>query len=285
MSWMQGLAQRLRAVFRFSFVESELDRERRDHMELEVQRQLDAGLPPEDARREAALRVGNLDALKEDVRDERGGRLVTDAVSDARIGWRFLRRSPGFALTVILSLALGTGGTTAIFSVVQAVLLRPLPYPDADRLHEIRVAWGGFGATLSVADFLRLRDVRHGIAEVGAFRLPNSGFTMQTSAGPEVVQGAIVSADLPRVLGVAPVLGRLLSEEPGATEALISTELWRQRFNGASDVIGRTVTLDGKAYTIVGVMPPPGTTFPDNLMARRGSAWRSPSRPDEAPSS
>jgi putative ABC transport system permease protein len=269
MSWIRGFAERLRVVLRFSRVESELERELRDHFEQEVAAQLQAGVPASEARRRAALRMGNLSVLQEEVRDERGGRLLTDAISDVRIGWRFLRRSPGFALAVVLSLALGTGGTTAIFSVVHAVLLRPLPYADPDRLHEIRVAWGDFSATLSAADFLRLRDLRGNTAAVGAFRLPNSGFTMQTSAGPAVVQGAIVSAELPRVLGVAPVLGRLLSEEPGTAEALISTELWRQELGGSRDVIGRSITLDGNAYTVAGVMPP-GYNVPQQS---DGAAW------------
>lgn len=256
MSWMRGLSQRMRAVFQFSSVESELDRELRDHIEREVQRQVNAGLSPEDARQEAARRVGNLEAIKEDVRDERGGRAITDAMSDLRIGWRGLRRNPGFTVAVVLSLALGTAGTTAMFSVVQAVLLRPLSYPDGDRLHLVRVAWNEFTANLSVADFLRIREQGGAVADVGAFYLPNNGFTMVTDGGPEVVQGANMTADLPRVLGVAPVIGRLFSDNRGAREALIGTEFWRQRFGGMVSVLGQSITLDGVAYPIVGVMPP-----------------------------
>jgi putative ABC transport system permease protein len=262
MSWIRGVGQWLRVVGRFSRVESELDRELRDHLAREVEAQLQAGVTPDEARRRALLRVGHLDGVKEAVRDERGGRFVTDAITDLRVAWRGLRRNPGFTLAVVLSLALGGAGTTTIFSLVQAVLLRPLPYPDADRLHLVKVAWNDFSANLSSADLLRLRDQRGGVADVGAFWFPNNGFTMLTGAGagtgigPEVVQGANVSTDLPRVLGVAPAMGRLFSDGPDAREVLIGTDLWRQRFGASPDALGRLLTLDGVAYTIIGVMPP-----------------------------
>lgn len=255
MSWMHGLAHRARSVLRFGRVETELDRELREHLAIEVERQLRDGASPAEAWRRARLRVGSLDALKEEVRNERGGRLVTDALDDVRLGWRGLKRHAGFTLAVVLSLAIGAGATTAIFAVVHAVLMRPLPYPDGDRLHTVRVAWNEFGASLSAADFLRLREVSTGVAELGAFGVPSQGYTIQTSAGPEVVRGATVSQDLPRVLGISPIVGRGLSSTPGAREVLISTELWLRQFGGAADVVGRSLMLDAVALTIVGVMP------------------------------
>jgi predicted permease len=268
-SWIHGLSQRIRSVVRFGRVESELDRELREHLAIEVERQLRSGASPDEAWRLARLRVGGLDALKEEVRDERGGRVVTDALSDFRIGWRGLRRNPGFTFAVVVSLALGAGATTAIFTVVYAVLMQPLPYPGAGRLHTIRVVWNEFDATLSAADFLRLREEGSGVAEVGAFWIPSQGYTMLTGSGPEVVRGATISSDLLRVLGVSPLVGRWLASGTELREALISTELWRQRFGGTTDVVGKSLTLDAIAYTVVGVMPP-GFDVPGQS---RGAVW------------
>jgi hypothetical protein len=121
--WLYGL----RAVVRRSRADDELDEELREHARREIERQAAAGLSGADARRQARWRLGNLDAAKDAVRDERGGRIVNDAIDDARIGLRGLRKNPGFAAAVLLSLALGVGGTTAIFSVVHAVVLRARP--------------------------------------------------------------------------------------------------------------------------------------------------------------
>ena len=281
---VRGFLQQLRTVLRFSKVEDELAIELEDHFEREVERQLQAGVAPDDARRVAALRVGNVEALKELTRDERGGRVITDAVNDLRVGWRGLRRNRGFTLAVILSLSLGVAGVTAIFSVVNAVLVRPLAYPDADRLHLVRVAWNEFTASLSAADFLRLRDETSGIATTGAYWLNLEGFTLLGHNGPEVLPGANVTLEAPRVLGVPPLLGRWISETPGPPEVLISSELWRSRFAGAPDVLGHTLTLDGTVHTIVGVMPPgynvPGQSngdvwvgVPIREPTRRGPYW------------
>jgi predicted permease len=284
MSWLRGLMQRLRVIVRHSQAEAELERELRHHFDLEVERCMRDGASPAEARRRAALRMGNVEALKEQTRDVRGGRLLFDAIGDLRIGWRGLRRNPGFAAAVTLSLSLGVAGTTAIFSVVNAVLLRPLPYPAADRLHLVRVGWNDFTASLSAADFLRLRDACGSLGEVGAYWYNPEGFTMLSGKGPEVVAGSNVTPDLPRVLGVAPTMGRFFSEQPGAREVLISSRLWRERFGSAPDILGQGLALDGNVFTVVGVMPPgynvPGQNTGDAWVAvpirepnRRGPFW------------
>ena len=259
MSRFRGLVHVLRCLLRRSTVESELNAELHEHFAHEVERQLSAGVPATEARRRAAARFGNVEALKEAVRDERGGRWLTDLVGDVRIGLRSLRRSPGFVVAVTLSLALGVGGTTAIFSVVNAVLLRPLPYREAGELQMMRVRWGGlaapFSGSLSFADYLSLREVSAPTAEVATYMPFSQGFTLTTPAGPEVIQGAIVSTEIPRVLGVSPIAGPGFSEDPEATQALIAESLWRRQFGGRQDAIGRNLTLDGFVYTIVGVMP------------------------------
>jgi putative ABC transport system permease protein len=255
MSWIQGLSHRLRAIMRRSRVEDELDEELRDHAHRELQRQLRTGLPSVEAARQARFRIGNIEAAKDAVRDERGGRWIADAVDDIRIGVRGLRRNLGFASAVVLSLILGVCGTTSVFSVVHAVLLRPLPYRDAHQLYVVRVWWNTFSAALSPADFLALRETSRPVGPVAAFSYPDAGFTMLTASGPEVVEGAFVTAELPQVLGIAPTLGGGFSGNPDAYEALISHDLWIRRFNASPDVLGRGITLDGRSYAIVGVMP------------------------------
>jgi putative ABC transport system permease protein len=255
MSWIRGLAQRARALLASGRVDAELEEELRDHLQRESERQVGAGLSPAEARREASLRMGSLEAVKEAVRDVRGGRLLTDLVGDVRVASRWLRRNPGFTLAVVLSLGLGVGGTTAVFSVVRGVLLRPLPYPQADRLYRVRVFWNDFSANLSTADLEQLADGSRSIAEVGAFFLPPDGFATPGREGPEVLQGAWVTQTLPRVLAIPVLRGPGFSGDPDGREVLVSESLWQRRFGGAADVVGRTLALDGRLETVVGVVP------------------------------
>ena len=208
MSWFSGLKHRLHEALRPGRADRDLDEELRDHLAREVARQSADDVPPGEAMRRAALRVGGLQAAKEAVRDERTGHVLRDLVADLRISARMARRNLGFTATIVVSLALGVGGTTAVFSVVNAVLVRPLPYPDPDRLFMTRVWWNSFSASLSPADFLALQEQSAGIASVGAYFVPeDDAFTMATPDGPALVTGAILTADLPQVLGIRPLLG------------------------------------------------------------------------------
>ncbi len=217
MSWFMGLRERIREALRPGRADRDLDDELRDHLAREVDRQSTSEVPAGEARRRAALRVGGLQVAKEAVRDERTGHILRDCVSDLRIAARMARRNPGFTATVVISLALGVGGTTAVFSVVNAVLIRPLPYADADRLFMTRVWWDAFSASLSPADLLALQEESAGIASVGAYFVPeDDAFAMATPDGPTLVTGAVITADLPRVLGVRPVLGAGFSTSNGA---------------------------------------------------------------------
>lgn len=209
----RSLWQRLRVLARFARVEDELARELDDHFAREVERQMALGATAAEADRLATLRVGHRESLKEQVRDERGGRFVVDALFDLRVGARSLGRVPGFTLAVVLSLTLGVAGVTAIFTVVNAVIVRALPYPDAERLHLVRVAWNEFTASLSAADLLRLKEASANVADVGAFRFGQEGYTLWAGDAPEVVSGAAVTPETPRVLGVRPALGRWFVED------------------------------------------------------------------------
>ncbi len=165
MSWIHGIGYRLRELLRPGSADDELTDELRDHLDRESARQSERGAG-EDAHRQAVLRAGHADLARENAADDRTGRLLADLARDLQYGARSIRRAPGFAAAVILSLGLGVGGTTAIFSVVNAVLLRPLPYPRSEEIHRARIWWGDFSAVLSVADFVALTETSQGIAEV-----------------------------------------------------------------------------------------------------------------------
>jgi putative ABC transport system permease protein len=269
MSWLGGLRHWIKDAIRPGRADLELQDELRDHLAREVDRQLANGVPSDEARRRALLRVGSLDAAREAVRDERPSRLLEDGVADLRLAARVARRNPAFTLAVVVSLALGVGGTTAVYGVVNAVLLRPLPYAEPDRLFMICIWWQDFSASLSPADLAAIEEQRDGRLSVGAYFRPDDGFAMATPEGPQLVGGAIMTAGLQRVLGVAPIAGAGFTSEPNAPEALISEQLWRDRYGASSAAIGRPIVLDGDAYTIVGVMPA-GFNVPGE---RNGAAW------------
>jgi len=279
MSRIQGVGAWLREIVLRRRVEAELEEELRDHLARERERQAADGVPSAEVARRAAIRIGNVEAAKEQVRAERAGRLLSDVGADLRIGWRGLRRNRGFAAAVILSLGLGVGGVTAISSVVHAVVLRSLPYANAERLHLLRVWWGDFSATLSPVDLEILRERTAPTGRVAAYYFPDDGFTMATPAGPEVVDGAFVTAEVPAVLGVPLVIGPGFSSNPDSFEVLIGHDLWLRRFGGRADAIGRTLSLDGRDETIVGVMPPafgvPGSRDEELWVKGR---WRQPTR-------
>jgi putative ABC transport system permease protein len=253
MSWVHGLGYRLRELFRPSSTAAELDDELQDHLDRETARQFERG-GGADAERRAALRAGRADLARENAADHRTGHTIADVIRDLQYAARMVRRNPGFAAAVIVSLGLGVGGTTAIFSVVNAVLLRPLPYPKSDELYRARIWWGDFSAVLSVADYQALMETSKGIAEVGAFFYPDSGFAVTGRDGAEVLQGLFITNELPRVLQVSPIVGPGLSGNSRDCQALIGEDLWQRRFGGRNDAIGHTLTLDEKPCTVVGVM-------------------------------
>lgn len=197
------------------------------------------------------------------------GHLVGDGWHDARHALRMLRRNPLFTSAAVLTLALGIGTTTAMFSVVNAVLFRPLPFPQPERLVTINASFpdAGWTTSLSHANFWDLRDLNETFADVGAF----TGRSLNLSGRelPERLSGAEVSVGFFRALAVTPVAGRLFApgeDEPGHDVVLLSHRVWTSRFGGDTDLVGRTLTLDGRPHTVVGVLPP-GTPWLDSADA------------------
>src|SRR5262245_3635955 len=249
-----------RTLFRGGRADRGLDAEVRGYVEHLADEKMRAGLPAGEARRQALLEVGGVEQVKERVRDVRTGAGFEAAVRDLRYGVRTLARTPGLSGAMVLVLALGIAASTAVFSVVNAVLLRPLPYEGADRivvmLHRDR-------NPVAPANYLDWRRAGTRFERMGAaeFWTPN----LTGDDHPELVRALRVTADIFPMLGVAPALGRPLLEgedRAGADHVVVlGDELWRSRFGGDPGVVGRSITLDGEAYTVVGVMPA-GFSFP-----------------------
>jgi putative ABC transport system permease protein len=216
------------------------------------------GLSDVDAQRAARRQFGNLTRLKERGHDERTMRLVEDVTRDVRHAARGLRRSPGFSLAVILTLALGIGGNTAVFSVVDQLLLRPLPYPDGDQLVMVEESVGANPhADVSPANWLDWQRESRTFRRFAAWRSWSS--TLTGTGEPRRVNAQQVSSEFFPLLGVAPLLGRAISDEDdrpnGQRVAVLSYPAWQEQMGGDERAIGRTVQLDDRPYEIVGVMP------------------------------
>src|SRR4051812_30770045 len=186
---------------------------------------------------------------------------MASLLEDVRFAARILRKNPGFTVVAILTLALAIGANTAIFSVVNGVLLRPLPFPESDRLFQaIRRQTDGISASLSVPQYTFLSAQPQPFSKLTAYPALNSGFNLSGEGLPERVLGARVTQPFFEVLGIPPALGRgFLPEEDvpnGPRVVVLSHGLWQRRFGGSPDIIGRTMTLNGDPYTIVGVTRP-----------------------------
>jgi putative ABC transport system permease protein len=257
-----------RNLFRKRAVEQALDDELRSSVEVLTREKMKDGVPASLARREALIELGGVEQVKEQTREVRAGHLLETLWQDVRYGARLLRKSPGFTAVAVLTLALGIGANTAIFSVVDAVLLRPLPFSHAERLVSVTSAQLPHmrGREASYPDFLDWRERNHTFEQMSVFRTEN--FTLVGSDEPQHLPGAVISADLFSLLGVTPVLGRsfrLEDDTPGAVRGtnavILSHAFWQQRFGSDPHVLDRTINLDGRLFTIVGVAPA-GFQFP-----------------------
>jgi putative ABC transport system permease protein len=244
-----------------------MDEEMRSHIELRTQANIEAGMNPEEARFAALRQFGWTESIKETCRDQRGVRWLENLVQDIRYGARQLRKNPGFTAVAVLTLALGIGANTAIFSVIHGVLVRPLGLRDADRLvavFERSPETGVQASPTSIGTLLDWRDGAASLAEIAAYTW--GSFTLEDPVESVEIQGILVTGNYFTTLGVDPLIGRLIQPEDavpsGGSEVVISSALWRERFGADPGVLGRTLTLDGTPSTIIGVMrtgiPAPG---------------------------
>jgi putative ABC transport system permease protein len=273
-----------RALFRRARVETEMDKEMRLHLEMEIEHNIGQGMAPDDAKRAALIAFGGVEAAKDAVRDERGTQWLEHTATDVRFALRGFRNHPLFAVGVIAIIALGIGPNTAIFSVIDNVLISPFPYPDGNRMVELVVTTnhGGFyvGATTQQLDAWRARAravqditlVASGAAEIG-----------DASTGPtESVQSTTLTPGAMAFTSARPVLGRdvapsdtMSSSEP---VALIGYATWQRAYGGRNDAIGRAIIINNLRHTIVGVVPD-GFTIPFSSAAQIFPAYRSSGGP------
>ena len=265
MNAMRRLAKRLTASLFGRQDDDRLREELAEHLDLLTEDYAQAGVPLEEARRRARLKLGAADATTEAWRDQQRLRWLEDLWSDLRYGVRMLRRSPGFSASAVLTLALGIGANLAIFALVYAVLIRPLPFRDPGELMLVhllmpdRDAPGVFEKMVwSYPKYQVLRDRQHVFTGTALFA--KREWSLTNAGGPERLQGEIVGASYFTLLGVDTPLGRTFDaaeDRPGAPPvAVISHQLWQRRFGGDAGVTGKVITLDGTPFTIVGVAPP-----------------------------
>jgi putative ABC transport system permease protein len=248
-----------------------LDAELRDHVERLTADYVAAGMPDADARRRALLEFGGVEQVKEASRDQRRLGWLEDFARDVVHGLRGFRRSPGFAAAAVLTLALGIGANTAIFSIVNGVLLKPLPYPQPEQLMYLTTRFPGLGFSefwVSPPEYLEFREINRSFAAVGAFS--TGEVNVAASDRPRRARASFVDEHLLTALGVRPAAGRLFgpgeTDQPAPTDpggpptspplvALLSHELWQTAF-GAQPIVGRTIDVDGVRLEVVGVLEP-----------------------------
>jgi putative ABC transport system permease protein len=252
-----------RNMFRQVRREQELTAELDAYLEMLVEQKIEEGLDPAAARRAALVELGGREQVKEQVREVRMGYQIETLWQDLRYAARVLRRNPGFASVVVLTLALGIGANTAIFSVVNGVLLQPLPFPEPERLARVfRTSESENRNTISFPDFADLRARQSVFERLGAWR--SRDCTLTGIGEPINLSSAIVTANLFPLLGISPEQGRSFTTEEdqaGNRAVILSHDLWRQRFNADPQAVGKTVTINSQSYQVVGVMPA-GFLFP-----------------------
>lgn len=239
-------------------MEQEFDDEVRSHLGLLEDENLRRGMPPQEARYAALRSFGGVDQTKERYREQRGLPFVDAFFQDVRYGWRGLLRNPGFAAVAIMTLALGIGANTAMFTVIDSVLLRPLPFRNPDRLVSIKMMWGAYEGSVSWSSYQDIRSRSHLLEDIMGISYGDLT-VVGTPQGGQKVCRATITANVLDMLGVHPALGRPFDskdyESDAAPVVLLGAELWRDRFGSDPLILGRQVRLGGVPHTVVGIMP------------------------------
>ena len=252
-SWSRNLLHRSRT-------ESDMDMELRSHIETYAEDLIRTGVSPAEALRRARIEFGGMERVKEECRESRGVHFIETLLQDLRFAFRMLRKSPGFTTVAVLTLALGIGANTAIFSLVDGVVLRPLPYPQPD--HIVYFGWQNkqnFIPDLNVPEFAFIRDHATSFAALAGFQGVNDK-QLTEGASKRWVGAAIISDGFFESLGVNPQIGRPFGRQftqPGGADAAVLTDpLWRSTFASDPNIVGRQIILDSRPYTVTGVLPP-----------------------------
>ena len=256
--WREVLRMRFRSLLRRERMERELDKEFRFHLEQQTEENLARGMPPAEARSAALRMLGGVTQIQEECRDMRRTNLIEDVLGDLRYATRTFARSPGFTAVIVLTMALAIGATSAIFSVIDGVLLRSLPYPRPDRLVSLFTNGGDFPKfPLNPFDFRDFRDRARSFESMAAYT--HWDIQLSGSGQPASLTGFSVTAGFFHVLGVDPLIGREFSKKdelPGSAHvAILSNRLWRSRFGSRRNILGQKIVLDAVPFTVIGVMP------------------------------
>jgi len=258
MYWLRFTYLRLKGLLRKEQVEAEMDAEMRFHLLMRTRENIERGMTPESAMLDARRRFGHLDHIKDAAREIKGGGMLGTLLQDVRYGVRMMIKTPVFTLIAVLTLAAGVGANTAIFSVVNAVLLKALPYHNSHRFVLVSGAdqSAGFG-TISPAE---AQDFAAHLTTLEDFAaMQTQSINLTGGAQPERVRGAFVTANFFEVFNLSPTAGRTFArgeDQPGTERVVVVNEgFWRRRLNSASDLTGLKVILNGEPYSIVGVVP------------------------------
>jgi predicted permease len=253
-----SLVSRFVHLFRTERVNRELEEEQEFHIASLSQELIEAGMEPAEAARQARLKFGNRVRAREESREAKLVPWLESTGQDLYYGFRTLRKSPSFAAVAILTLALGIGANTAIFSVVNGVLLNPLPYPDANQIVCLFEKIPNFdNGSISYPNFLDWQRMNRTFSAIAAFR--PTAFNLSGDGEPEHLQGEMISAGFFEILGVKPILGQTFSKKDDrvgtAPVSMISEGLWRRKFGSTRNIIGRRLIVDGVGRTVIGVVP------------------------------
>lgn len=246
-----------RTTFRRTHAESEMDVELRFHIETHAEDLVQMGVSRDEALRRARIQFGGVERVKEEGRAARGLTILDELVQDLRFGQRVLRKSPGFAAVAVLTLALGIGAASAIFSVVNAVLLRPLAMNHPSRVMYVQEHWQDIFPGLSVGNYIDVKDQNSSFAELSA--ASTAGFNLEAGELPERVEGEIATANYFATFDVQPMVGRTFSaaeDKPGQAQVVVISErLWRTRLHADPAIVGQSIRINGMPMTVLGVMP------------------------------
>jgi putative ABC transport system permease protein len=259
---LSQLWRRLIFYLRRDRFDRELEEEMRFHLEMKAEENLAAGISQEEARYAARRQFGNQTLLREVSRDMWSFRSLETLAQDLRYGLRMMVRNPGFTAAAVLTLTLGIGACTAVFSVVYAVMLRPLPYNNPDRLCVLRKSVPKKGLErdwTSYPEFMDWKDHNHVFEDLALYFRPEAAWvTLNNGDQAERAQAAVVSANFFTVMGIAPIIGRTFSPkdgEPGEDLAVLSYGYWQSRFGGSPDILGKSLSFDKRTAQIIGVAP------------------------------
>jgi putative ABC transport system permease protein len=260
-----SLFSRITSLFRSHRVDQDIEEELRSHLEMRSQDNLSSGMSKEDAELDARRRFGNTALIKESTRAERIVLWLETVIQDVRFGLRTLRRSPGFTVVAVLTVALTIGATAAVFTVIDSVLLRPLPYENPNRLIVVAMFMPRDNSELTTsAQYVAFKTNSRVLEDAGAYS--SEDYNVSGAGDPERLHGAVATSSFFTTLGIHPAMGRVFTAEednPAEKIVVISHSFWQRHFNSGNNAVGKTILLDSVPHTVIGVLPR-SFRFPDS---------------------